>query len=72
MNWWKEIFFCITELIAFCCSIVGNLIVLHAFAREKKSWNKSKIHMVAVAVVDLMITVFATPFGILMVNTYDK
>lgn len=62
------IIFMIVDFGLFCCSVVGNAIVIYVISRDKKLKSKSNYHILSVAVGDLMIGLFGIPLGVTAVS----
>lgn len=63
-----QIGFSIVDFGLFCCSIVGNSVVIYVISRDKKLKSKSNIHVLSVATADLFIGLFGIPLGVYAVS----
>lgn len=63
-----QIVFMVIDFGLFCCSIIGNSIVIYVISRDKKLKSKSNYHILSVATADLLIGLFGIPLGVVAVR----
>lgn len=62
------VIFLIVDFGLFCCSVVGNAIVIYVISRDKKLKSKSNYHILSVAVGDFFIGLVGIPLGVTAVS----
>lgn len=62
------IVFMIVDFGLFCCSVVGNAIVIYVISRDKKLKSKSNYLILSVAVGDFLIGLVGIPLGVTAVS----
>lgn len=65
-----QIVFIVLDFGFFCCSIVGNSVVIYVISRDHKLKSKSNYHILSVAVADLLIGLFGIPLGVIAVSFF--
>jgi hypothetical protein len=60
--------FLIVDFGLFCCSVIGNAIVIYVISRDKKLKSKSNYHILSVAAGDFIIALFGIPLGVTAVS----
>lgn len=60
--------FLIVDFGLFCCSVVGNAVVIYVISRDKKLKSKSNYHILSVAVADFTIGLVGIPLGVTAVS----
>lgn len=63
-----QIFFAIADFSFFCCSVIGNSVVIYVISRDKNLKSKSSYHILSVACADLLIGLFGIPLGVTAVS----
>jgi 7 transmembrane receptor (rhodopsin family) len=62
------VIFLIVDFGLFCCSVIGNAIVIYVISRDKKLKNKANYHILSVAVGDFTIGLIGIPLGVTAVS----
>lgn len=62
------VIFLIVDFGLFCCSVIGNAIVIYVISRDKKLKSKSNYHILSVATADFIIALFGIPLGVTAVS----
>ena len=65
-----QVVFMIIDFGLFCCSVVGNAVVIYVISRDKNLKSKSNYHILSVAVADFLIGLFGIPLGVTAVRLY--
>lgn len=67
-----QIVFFIVDFSLFCCSVIGNSLVIYVISRDKKLKSKSNFHILSVAFADLLIGLFGIPLGVWAVSKRNQ
>lgn len=62
------VLFLIVDFGLFCCSVIGNGIIIYVISRDKKLKSKSNYHILSVAFGDFIIALVGIPLGVIAVS----